>query len=96
MTDAAWSEPHHDGSALYVPDPNPKLGAKVNVFLRVPRTSDVTSAWVRVIIDGEPELVRPAVDRQDKRDTWLRAELPVINPVVSYRWLLDGGQYGYQ
>jgi alpha-glucosidase len=51
---------------------------------------------VRVIIDDEPELVRPAVDRQDKRDTWLRAALPVINPVVSYRWLLDGGQYGYQ
>jgi alpha-glucosidase len=96
MTDTAWSDPHHDGSALYVPDPNPKLGGKVNVFLRAPRTSDVTSAWVRVIIDDEPELVRPAVDRQDKRDTWLRAALPVINPVVSYRWLLDGGQFGYQ
>ena len=90
MTDTAWSRPHHDGSATYVPDPNPKLGGKVNVLLRVPRTSDVTSAWVRVINDGEPELVRATIDRQDKRDTWLRAEVPVVNPVVSYRWLLDG------
>jgi alpha-glucosidase len=51
---------------------------------------------VRVLCDGEPELVRATVDRQDERDTRLRAELRVVNPVVSYRWLLDGGAYGYQ
>jgi alpha-glucosidase len=96
MTQAAWSQPHHDGSALYVPDPTPRLGGQVDVLLRVPRASAVTSAWVRVINDGEPELVRAAVDRQDTRDTWLRATLPVVNPVVSYRWLLDGGEHGYQ
>ena len=80
MTDTVWSQPHHDGSAMYVPDPNPKLGGKVNVLLRVPRTSDVTSAWVRVINDGEPELVRATIDRQDKRDTWLRAEAACGQP----------------
>jgi len=47
MTDTAWSQPHHDGSATYVPEPNPKLGGRVTVFLRIPRTSDVTNAWVR-------------------------------------------------
>ena len=51
---------------------------------------------MRVISDGEPELVRATIDRQDERDTWLRAEVPVVNPVVSYRWLLDGGEHGYQ
>lgn len=96
MTDIAWSQPHHDGSATYVPDPNPKLGGRVSVLLRVPRSSDVTSAWARVVNDGEPELVRATIDRQDERDTWLRAELPVVNPIVSYRWLLDGGPYAYQ
>ena len=96
MIDGLWSLPHHDGSATYVPEPNPKLGDTVTVFLRVPRTSDVTSAWARVINDGEPELVRATIDRQDARDTWLRAQLPVVNPVVSYRWLLDGGPHGYQ
>jgi len=95
MLDTTWFQPHHDGAALYVPDPTPKLGGKVTVFLRVPRTSDVTSAWARVLCDGEPELVPAAIDRQDQRDTWLRAELRVVNPVVSYRWLLDGGPYGY-
>ncbi|MCA9952444.1 MAG: hypothetical protein KDE48_22495 [Anaerolineales bacterium] len=58
--------------------------------------SDVTSAWVRVVINGEPELVQTVVDRQDEHDKWLRATLPVINPVVSYRWLLDSGPYNYQ
>lgn len=96
MTDALWSQPHHDGSATYVPEANPALGASVDVFLRVPRTSDVTSAWVRVINDGEPELVPASIDRRDERDTWLRARLPVVNPVVSYRFLLDGGAQGYQ
>lgn len=93
---AVWSQPHHDGSPLYVPDASPRLGGRVDVLLRVPRASDVSNAWVRVISDGEPELVRAAPDRQDERDTWLRATLPVVNPVVSYRWLLDGGAHGYQ
>lgn len=88
--------PHHDSSEIYVPEPNPKLGGKVTVFLRIPLLSDVTRAWVRVLCDGEPELVQASIDRQDERNTWLRAELPVINPVVSYRWLLNGGPYGYQ
>lgn len=83
MTDAAWPQPHHDGSETYVPEPNPKLGGTVNVFLGVPRTSDVTRAWVCVITDGEPELVHATVDRQDRRDTWLRAELLVVNPAQS-------------
>jgi alpha-glucosidase len=96
MNAAAWSQPHHDGSQVYVPDPNPRLGGKVDVLLRVPRTSDVSRAWVRVINDGEPELIEARVDRQDARDTWLRATLPVVNPVLSYRFLLDGGAHGYQ
>ena len=96
MTELLWSQPHHDGSETYVPDPTPRLGGIVTVFLRIPCTSDVTSAWVRVLCDGEPELVRATVDRKDERDTWLRADLRVVNPVVSYRWLMDGGAYGYQ
>ncbi len=94
--ESVWSQPHHDGSALYVPEPRLRLGGTVSVFLRVPRGSDVSAAWARNIIDGEPELVQAVVDRQDARDTWLRADLRVVNPVLSYRWLLDGGAHGYQ
>jgi alpha-glucosidase len=96
MTDKLWSLPHHDGSENYVPDPHARLGGKVDVLLRVPRASDVSKAWVRVINDGEPELIEARVDRQTAADTWLRATLPVVNPVLSYRFLLDGGDHGYQ
>ncbi|WP_216319731.1 glycoside hydrolase family 13 protein [Deinococcus aestuarii] len=96
MTDALWAQPHHDGSPLYVPEPSPRLGGRADVFLRVPHASDVKSAWVRVLVDGEPELVRATVDRRDGQGTWLRVSLPVGNPVVSYRWLLDGGPHHYQ
>ncbi len=96
MNDGEWARPHHDGSVTYVPEQTPTLGGSMPVFLRVPRASDVTAAWVRVIEDGEPELVAAVVDRQDESDTWLRADLPVVNPVVSYRFLLDGGPNGYQ
>ncbi len=96
MTNPLWTLPHHDGSELYVPDPTPILGGKAVIRLRVPVGSDVTAAWVRVLADGEPELVQATVDRQDDHATWLRAELRVVNPVVSYRWLLDGGDHGYQ
>lgn len=96
MTQPLWTQAHHDGSETYVPDPNPKLGGKVNVLLRLPQGSDANNAWVRVINDGEPELVQATLDRQNEHETWLRAEIPVVNPVVSYRWLLDGGPYGYQ
>ena len=91
-----WPLPHHDGSERYVPVQTPRLGEELPVFLRVPRASDVTSGWVRVIRDGEPELVAAEVDRVDESDTWLRADVRAYNPVVSYRWLLDGGQHGYQ
>lgn len=63
MAELVWSQPHHDGSALYVPNPHPKLGGRVTVLLRVPCPSNVTNVWVRVLSDGEPELVRATVDR---------------------------------
>lgn len=96
MTTAAWTRPHHDGSEVYVPDPHPRLGGTVDVFLRVPTVSDVTRAWVRVVSDGEPALFPTTIDRQEDHATWLRATLPVVNPVVSYRFLLDGGPHDYQ
>jgi hypothetical protein len=73
MTTPVWSQPSHDGSTRSVPNPNPRHGDKAAIFLRVPHISYVSNAWVHVISDSEPELVRAVVDRQDKPDTWLRA-----------------------
>ena len=91
-----WDTPHHDGSATYVSDLTPDLGDEVSVFLRVPRASGVTQALLRSSIDGEQVLVETTVDRETDQEIWLRGDLVVENPVVSYRWLLDGVPHGYQ
>lgn len=96
LTDSGWTKPHHDGSGTYVADLAPDLGESVPVFLRVPRASGVREALLRVYIDGEQELRPTVVDREDEQVRWLRAEVPMLNPVVNYRWLLDGVPGGYQ
>lgn len=90
------TDPHHDGSALYVANPAPDPGEDVAVFLRVPRGSDITRAHLCTVIDGERQLFEAVLDRQDERDSWYRADLPMHNPVMGYRWLLDGGPHHYQ
>ena len=91
-----WSAPHHDGSATYVSDLAPNLGDTVAVFLRVPRASGVRQALLRVYVDGEQALTETVVDREDDHEVWLRGNVPLHNPVVNYRWLLDGVPDGYQ
>ena len=88
--------PHHDGSATYVSDLTPDEGDTVSVFLRVPRSSGVTRALLRTYIDGEQALTETRVDRESDDEVWLRGDVPVENPVVNYRWLLDGVSEGYQ
>ena len=93
---AQWAAPHHDGSATYVSDLAPELGDTVAVFLRVPRASGVRQALLRVYVDGEQALTATRVDREDDHEVWLRGDVPLLNPVVNYRWLLDGVRAGYQ
>lgn len=88
--------PHHDGSETYVSNPAPDVGESVSVFVRVPRASGVTRALLRTYIDGEQSLAETSVDRETEHEVWLRAEFRVENPVVNYRWLLDGVPNGYQ
>ncbi|NUR85922.1 MAG: glycoside hydrolase family 13 protein, partial [Nonomuraea sp.] len=78
---------HHDGSPLYVTDPAPALGDRVEVFLRTPR--EVRRAHVRTAPDGEPRFTEAAVDRVTETETWWRASVEVVNPETGYRFLLD-------
>lgn len=89
--------PHHDGSELYVPGRTPGLGGSAAVRLRVPAGCPigVDAVAVRCLRDGEPHVVRAEVDERTATDTWWRAELPVANPAVRYRFLLTGGDRTY-
>ncbi len=89
------SEPHHDGSSLYVSTPAPELGEAVRVRMRIPHEyGAVAAVTVRSNPNHEPrwsQAVRVAATPQAE---WWEAEVLVENPVHGYRWLVgraDGG-----
>ncbi|GAA2377042.1 glycoside hydrolase family 13 protein [Dactylosporangium salmoneum] len=81
---------HHDGSSLFVPDQNPRLGSTVDVWLRSPL--DVRTVHVRSIEDGEPRFTQAVAERRGAV-LWWRAAVLVRNPVTRYRFLVDGDWY---
>jgi alpha-glucosidase len=87
--------PHHDGSDLYVLERPNELGGRAVVRLRVPRASSADRVVLRYERDGEPRNVEAVRDEETDDEVWWRAEFPVANPVVRYRFLLSGGDAGY-
>ena len=63
--------------------------------MRAPRGS-AAGVWLRCIEDGEPTIVEAVVDEDDGVDTWWRADFAVPNATARYRWLIDGGEFGYR
>jgi alpha-glucosidase len=85
------AEPHHDGSELYVD----RVGDFAELRLRAPADA-ADAVLLRYVRDGETRAVDAQRVGGAGREVWWRAELPLRNPVVSYRWLLSGGQLGYR
>src|SRR5262249_27432521 len=83
--------PHHDGSELYVD----RLDEAAEVRLRVPE-GEADEVLLRYVKDGEARTARATIAEREHGDVWWRAELPLRNPVVSYRWLVTGGRLGYR
>jgi alpha-glucosidase len=83
------SEPHHDGSALYVDEGKPALGDRVAVRLRVPASGTERGVLVRTVRDGEPHLEPARLESADDDERWYVTEVKVHNPVTRYRFLLD-------
>jgi len=88
--------PHHDGSALYVPDEEPVLGGTTAVRIRVPDDfGPVQEVFSRSNPNHEPRF-EPLhrIGAADGWD-WYQGELHIENPVHGYRFLLrleDGRQ----
>ncbi|GEL94710.1 glycoside hydrolase family 13 protein [Cellulomonas composti] len=81
--------PHHDGSEQYVDRATPRLGDVVPVRVRIPAARPERAVWVRTVRDGEPRLAPARLERSDEVERWYVADVPVHNPVTSYRFLLD-------
>ena len=88
--------PHHDGSALYLPNPAPPLNSTFDILVHVPTASSCEELWVRTLWDGEPVHHRATVDRIDATGTWYRASLTARHEVTPYRFTLIGGAVPYR
>jgi alpha-glucosidase len=86
--------PHHDGSDLYVLGRPDELGGEASLRVRMP-TGAADEVLLRYTRDGEPRTAVAVVDAETDGETWWRAQLPMWNPTVRYRWLLSGGEVGY-
>jgi alpha-glucosidase len=86
----ALDRPHHDGSELYVD----RFGDSAELRLRAPAGA-ADAVFLRYVKDGEPRIVE-AEALEQHGEVWWRAELPLRNPTVTYRWLLTGGTLGYR
>ena len=92
----ALTDPHHDGSSLYVPEQAAVPGDTVPVFVRVPHPDGATGLWARTAPDAEPEFVPGRIDRRTPWETWWRCDIELRDSLTHYRFLLDGGPGGYR
>jgi alpha-glucosidase len=89
-------QPHHDGSALYLPNPAPALDASFDVLVHVPAAAWCEQIWVRTLWDGEPIHHAAVIDRTDETGTWWRAALVARHNLTPYRFTLVGGAAPYR
>jgi len=87
--------PHADGSPAYVSTQHPALGEIVELRVWVPRGFPASRVFVRHTPDGEGTLVEAVITSATGRGTWWAADVEMVNPVLSYRWLFHGGPTGY-
>ena len=83
-------KPHHDGSELYVSNASPKIGESVILKVRVPKTSDVQSAYIRIMQDGEPTTYPMKLSIKKRSENWWQVKVEIKNVKTNYRFLLAG------
>jgi alpha-glucosidase len=86
----AWlSTVHHDGSPRYVSSLYPRLGGTVRVRIRVGATAPVRRVFLRTSPDGEQAFTPAAPGPARPPARWWKADLPVREPAVHYRFVLE-------
>lgn len=88
---------HHDGSAQYVSDLYPRLGETVRIRLRVSVDAPVRRVLLRTFPDGEQAMAEMDCTAVSPPVQWWEADLPITQPAVHYRFLLqaDDGIWAY-
>ncbi len=87
--------PHHDGSDLYVSNAAPKIGDKVEIRVRVPKSFPVSKIYLRIFVDGEPRLFPLKVKRSSPSEDWWSSTAVATNSAQRYRFLIFQGKRQY-
>lgn len=82
---------HHDGSALYVERTDWRLAGSARVRVRVPHEADIEAVALRYTHDGEQTCKPLERERRNSVESWWAGDIPLTNPLVSYRFLLSRG-----
>ncbi len=86
----AWLQTvHHDGSAQYVSDLYPQLGNTVRIRLRVGLDTPLKRPYLRIFPDGEQAFIALEHSHSDAVSHWWQADLPINQPLVHYRFILE-------
>ncbi|MCA9971341.1 MAG: hypothetical protein KC425_14045 [Anaerolineales bacterium] len=80
---------HHDGSAVYVSDLAPRLGARVRIRLRLAADAPVEAVYLRTFPDGEQAFTPMQAEAATAAVRWWTADLPIDQPTVHYRFVLQ-------
>jgi alpha-glucosidase len=84
-----WTQAvHHDGSALYLSNPLPKLNETVTVGVRVPIKAPIRAIYLRTAPDGEQHFEEMARSGNDEISQWYSVPLTMRNRRMAYRFKL--------
>ena len=82
--------PHHDGSDLYVSNSAPKIGDKVTLKVRVPKTFTFQDAYIRLYEDAEPRTYKLEEMSSSEFESWLHVKVTITNVHTIYRFVFVG------
>ena len=82
--------PHHDGSDLYVSNSAPKIGDKVMLKVRVPKSYTFDDAYIRLYEDAEPRTYKMEQLSPSEFESWLQVKIIVTNIHTVYRFVFVG------
>jgi Glycosidases len=86
------SQPHHDGSSLYVSTQAPALGDTVTVRVRIPHSfRPIEAVRTRSNPDHEPRFTDAVLTASSDGWDWWTAPVQVENPVHGYRFMITRG-----
>ena len=82
--------PHHDGSDLYASNSAPKIGDKITLKVRVPKSYTFDEAYIRLYEDAEPRTHKLDEKSSSKTERWFEVKIQIINIHTIYRFVFVG------